>query len=99
MTNTTRKNTIDSSVKPAPNALQSLTSSGSVGSAMLTGGPFVEYMTDAMQRTILFWDVLRQRSSQYYAQKEKAIPHVLSFDRSEERRVAKDSRSPWSPYH
>ncbi|MBK7324756.1 MAG: DUF3141 domain-containing protein [Propionivibrio sp.] len=47
---------------------------------MLTGGPFVEYMTDAMQRTILFWDVLRQRSSQYYAQKEKAIPHVLSFD-------------------
>ena len=80
MTNTTRKNTIDSSVKPAPNALQSLTSSGSVGSAMLTGGPFVEYMTDAMQRTILFWDVLRQRSSQYYAQKEKAIPHVLSFD-------------------
>jgi hypothetical protein len=80
MTNTTRKNTIDSSVKPAPNALQSLTSSGSVGTAMLTGGPFVEYMTDAMQRTILFWDVLRQRSSQYYAQKEKAIPHVLSFD-------------------
>ena len=37
-------------------------------------------MTDAMQRTILFWDVLRQRSDQYYAQKAKAVPHVLSFD-------------------
>jgi len=37
-------------------------------------------MADAMQRTILFWDVLRQRSDQHYAQKEKAVPHVLSFD-------------------
>ena len=43
-------------------------------------GPLGEYMTDAMQRTILFWDVMRQRSDQYYAQKEKAVPHVLSFD-------------------
>ncbi|MFO1420699.1 MAG: DUF3141 domain-containing protein [Candidatus Competibacteraceae bacterium] len=32
-----------------------------------------------MQRTILFWDVLRQRSDQYYAQKAKAVPNVLSF--------------------
>ncbi len=43
-------------------------------------GAVGEYMTDAMQRTILFWDVLRQRSDQYYAQKAKAVPHVLSFD-------------------
>ncbi|HMQ14247.1 MAG TPA: DUF3141 domain-containing protein, partial [Candidatus Competibacter phosphatis] len=28
----------------------------------------------------LFWDVLRQRSDQYYAQKAKAVPNVLSFD-------------------
>ncbi|HEY6133692.1 MAG TPA: DUF3141 domain-containing protein [Rubrivivax sp.] len=33
-----------------------------------------------MQRTILYWDVMRQRSDQYYAQKAKAVPHVLSFD-------------------
>ncbi|MDG4560052.1 MAG: DUF3141 domain-containing protein, partial [Candidatus Competibacter sp.] len=33
-----------------------------------------------MQRTILFWDVLRQCSDQYYAQKAKAVPNVLSFD-------------------
>ena len=43
-------------------------------------GPLGEYMTDAMQRTILFWDVLRQRSEQYYAQRAMDVPHVLSFD-------------------
>ena len=39
-----------------------------------------DYWVDAWQRTILFWDVLRQRSEQYYAEKAKAVPHVLSFD-------------------
>ena len=39
-----------------------------------------DYWVDAWQRTILFWDVMRQRSDQYYAQKAKAVPHVLSFD-------------------
>ncbi len=39
-----------------------------------------DYWVDSWQRTILFWDVLRQRSDQYYAQKAKAVPHVLSFD-------------------
>ncbi len=43
-------------------------------------GPFGEYLTDAAQRTILFWDVMRQRSAQYYEQKGKDVPHVLSFD-------------------
>ena len=37
-------------------------------------------MNDAAQRTILFWDVMRQRSTQYYAEKDKDVPHVLSFD-------------------
>ncbi|PPQ32720.1 hypothetical protein CCR94_04650 [Rhodoblastus sphagnicola] len=39
-----------------------------------------DYVVDATQRTILFWDVFRQRSEQYYAQKAKAVPNVLSFD-------------------
>jgi pimeloyl-ACP methyl ester carboxylesterase len=39
-----------------------------------------DYWVDAWQRTVLFWDVLRQRSEQYYAEKAKAVPHVLSFD-------------------
>jgi pimeloyl-ACP methyl ester carboxylesterase len=38
------------------------------------------YWVDACQRTVLFWDVLRQRSEQYYAEKAKPVPHVLSFD-------------------
>ncbi len=44
------------------------------------GGPFAEYVIDATQRTILFWDVLRQRSEQYYAHKAMEVPHVLTFD-------------------
>ena len=38
-----------------------------------------DYWVDAWQRTILFWDVLRQRSDQYHTQKAKAVPHVLTF--------------------
>jgi hypothetical protein len=37
-------------------------------------------LTDAMQRTVLFLDAMRQRSDQYYEQKEKAVPHVLRYD-------------------
>ena len=37
-------------------------------------GALGEYMTDAMQRTVLFWDVMRQRSDQYYKQKAKDCP-------------------------
>jgi len=44
------------------------------------GGPFAEYVIDATQRTILFWDVLRRRSEQYYEHQAMEVPHVLSFD-------------------
>ena len=54
--------------------------SGGANAAVQAWGPVGEYMTDATQRTILFWDVMRQRSTQYYEQKAKAVPHVLSFD-------------------
>jgi hypothetical protein len=40
----------------------------------------MDYWIDGWQRTILFWDVLRQRSDEYYQQRAKAVPHVLSFD-------------------
>ena len=43
-------------------------------------GSASEYMTDAFQRTVLFWDVMRQRSNQYTAQKAKSVPNVLSFE-------------------
>ena len=68
MIKTTSKSTSDPSFKTTPNALHSLTSNDSTGNGLFAGVPFGEYMTDALQRTILFWDVLRQRSDQYYAQ-------------------------------
>jgi hypothetical protein len=42
--------------------------------------PAVEYMTDAVQRTILFWDVMRQRGNAYREHVAKSAPHVLDYD-------------------
>ena len=39
-----------------------------------------DYLVDVGQRNILFCDLLRQRSAQYFAHKAKALPNVLSFD-------------------
>jgi hypothetical protein len=41
--------------------------------------PAVNYMADAMQRTVLFWDVMRRRSEDYYSQKAMPVPNVLKF--------------------
>ena len=43
-------------------------------------GSTVEYLVDAGQRTILFWDVLRQRGNQYHEHLAKDAPHVLDYD-------------------
>ena len=49
--------------------------------ALMSGlGPVGEYVTDTLQRTILFWDVLRQRSDEYFQHKAMAVPNVLSFN-------------------
>jgi len=45
-----------------------------------SSGPVGAHLTDSMQRLVLFWDVMRQRSEQYYAQKVKTEPTVLRFD-------------------
>jgi len=39
----------------------------------------MEYMVDAGQRTVLFWDVMRQRGQQYQEHLEQAVPNVLSY--------------------
>ena len=49
----------------------SVSGTGAFGSA-------IEYLVDAGQRTILFWDVLRQRGNQYHEYVAKIAPHVLS---------------------
>ncbi len=38
-----------------------------------------EYLVDATQRTILFWDVMRQRGNQYHEHQKRTAPNVLSF--------------------
>jgi len=43
-------------------------------------GPAAEYMLDAMQRGVLFWDVLRQRGNQYREHMARTAPHVLHYD-------------------
>lgn len=39
-----------------------------------------DYLLDAIERTVLFWDVLRRRANGYYEHQAKNVPHVLSFD-------------------
>src|SRR5262249_53114496 len=44
-----------------------------------TTSPALDYMTDAWQRTILFWDVMRQRGNQYHEHLAETVPHVLEY--------------------
>src|SRR4051812_36753638 len=46
-------------------------------------GPFgwaLEYLTDAAQRSVLFWDVMRERGNQYQEHLAETAPHVLSYN-------------------
>lgn len=42
--------------------------------------PLMDYWIDAAQRTILFWDVLRQRGNQYLEHTAQKAPNVLNYD-------------------
>ena len=42
--------------------------------------PAFEYAVDAAQRSILFWDVMRQRGNQYREHLAEAVPHVLNYE-------------------
>jgi pimeloyl-ACP methyl ester carboxylesterase len=42
-------------------------------------GPVIEYMTDAAQRSVLFCDVMRQRSGQYRDHLAEKVPNVLDY--------------------
>jgi len=43
-------------------------------------GAAIEYMTDAAQRTVLFWDVMRQRGEQYQEHLAETVPNVLDYE-------------------
>lgn len=42
-------------------------------------GPFGEYLVDAAQRNILFWDLMRQRGNQYLAHVTGNAPQMLHY--------------------
>jgi Protein of unknown function (DUF3141) len=50
-----------------------------VASAFGPFAPAIEYMVDAAQRSVLFWDVMRQRGNQYREHLAQVAPHVLSY--------------------
>src|SRR5947207_14012821 len=41
--------------------------------------PAIEYCIDAAQRSVLFWDVMRQRGNQYREHLAETAPHVLDY--------------------
>jgi pimeloyl-ACP methyl ester carboxylesterase len=43
-------------------------------------GPAMDYALDAAQRTVLFWDVMRQRGNQYREHLAETVPNVLSYE-------------------
>jgi pimeloyl-ACP methyl ester carboxylesterase len=43
-------------------------------------GPAMDYMIDAAQRTVLFWDVMRQRGNQYREHMAETVPNVLDYE-------------------
>ena len=42
--------------------------------------PAMEYGIDAAQRTVLFWDVMRQRGDQYREHLAQTVPNVLDYE-------------------
>jgi pimeloyl-ACP methyl ester carboxylesterase len=42
--------------------------------------PLTAYLVDAAQRTVLFWDVMRQRGNRYAEHMAQEVPNVLQFD-------------------
>src|SRR5215467_7136848 len=43
-------------------------------------GPAMEYMVDAAQRSVLFFDVMRQRGNQYREHLAETVPNVLDYE-------------------
>ncbi len=47
---------------------------------MFGSSELIDYLADAGQRTVLFWDVMRRRGNQYLEHMAQTAPHVLQFD-------------------
>jgi Protein of unknown function (DUF3141) len=42
--------------------------------------PAMDYLIDAAQRSVLFWDVMRRRGNQYRQHLAERAPNVLDYD-------------------
>ena len=42
--------------------------------------PALDYLVDAAQRSVLFWDVMGKRANQYHEHLAKEAPHVLNYE-------------------
>ena len=63
-----------------PSSQKQPTSSGAASAPLGVFAPAMEYMVDAAQRNVLFWDVLRQRGNQYREHLAETAPHVLDYE-------------------
>ena len=50
-----------------------------LASETVKASPAAEYLVDAFQRTVLYWDVMHRRGNQYREHIASSAPHVLSF--------------------
>jgi len=65
-----------------PSVSKSPSSSNAADISIYSYGPFApafEYAVDAAQRSILFWDVMRERGNQYHAHLVETAPNVLDY--------------------
>ena len=63
-------------MSPSPEHPPSLDISAPLG----VFAPAMDYMIDAAQRSVLFWDTMRRRGNQYRAHLAETVPHVLDFE-------------------
>jgi hypothetical protein len=65
---------------PSPKpAIERFHGIGRLGVALNPVAPALDYLIDLSQRTILFWDVMRQRGNDYREHLAKTAPHVLRY--------------------
>jgi len=56
-----------------------LSSSSEKNEIMMSFAPALAYGVDAVERSVLFWDVMRRRGNAFFEQSEKEAPDVLHF--------------------
>src|SRR5258707_2395069 len=57
-----------------------LSSPGTFAPTLGIFAPAMEYIVDTAQRSVLFWDVMRQRGNQYREHMAETAPHVLEYE-------------------